>query len=386
MEHPRLRHSTRNVQPRDRPRELATFIHTRLKVLGPVEKHVEAYNEVLSAAGNPVEWDKKIGTVQILEDVLVHAVNSPETTRDILDQLEYVRNHPSPWYAKHGLSYALYNVLKRDPEHSFAIPYLLDTTKDLSRRTERVEEEMRGSACRASAHSQDIQKLLERVEKLEHITEVLRSDVVKATSLASHYKRELDNLSRRFDDVTANHRVQIQDLQHGGKQLKQQLDAGPGTPSPAAPSPHVELSQPKPVVARRLRGSRKPRLPSPAAASTLPNAAQMESPGIPLPPPRCLTQPSRPSAHRAPPSRSSSVPARPRAPWSRPSSPGLGADSPNWRRSSTPIPDPSPRPSIEQIRRHHHRDFGIIAQTDACPYCHRPWNLRYPRRLRVRNN
>ncbi|KAH6884628.1 hypothetical protein BKA70DRAFT_1254076 [Coprinopsis sp. MPI-PUGE-AT-0042] len=259
---------------------------------------------------------------------------------------------------------------------------------------------MRGSVCEAPALSQTLQKLLERVESLERLTEALRGDVVKATSLASRYKREVDDLSRRFDDATTKNRVQVQDLQHENREIRQQLNQTTRQLNELSDARRLESTQQSdcdiPLLRRRtdelasegagLRSkSWKPCPSSPTATPTLPNTAQMDQPGVPLPFPRRSTRPPRSSACQPPPSRSSSVPARSRAPWSRPSSPGLGADSPNWRRPSITTNNPSIRSSVKRIQRYHHRDSEITSQTDTCPYCHRPWNHRNTWQRRIRN-
>ncbi|KAH6884713.1 hypothetical protein BKA70DRAFT_1237488 [Coprinopsis sp. MPI-PUGE-AT-0042] len=55
----------------------------------------------------------------------------------------------------------------------------------LSQRLDTAEEEMRGSVCETPALSQTLQEPLERMESLERLAEVLRGDVMKATSLAN---------------------------------------------------------------------------------------------------------------------------------------------------------------------------------------------------------
>ncbi|KAH6901211.1 hypothetical protein BKA70DRAFT_1436241 [Coprinopsis sp. MPI-PUGE-AT-0042] len=255
---------------------------------------------------------------------------------------------------------------------------------------------MRGSVCGAPALSQTLQKLLERVESLERLTEVLRGDVVKATSLASHYKREMDDLSRRFDDATAKNRVQVQDLQHENQEIQQQLNETTRQLNEFSDARHLELAQQNDCEIASLRrrtddlASEVTELRSearepPPSRPTVSAAAQTDPSGIPDPLPPALPQRNHSPAPRPPPSRSSSVPARPPASWSRPSSPGLGADSPNWRRPLLLLVDGSHRSPPTAIRPHRHRETDFATRSGECPYCHRPWNRRSPCRRRIPN-
>ncbi|KAH6890722.1 hypothetical protein BKA70DRAFT_1441954 [Coprinopsis sp. MPI-PUGE-AT-0042] len=342
----------------------------------------------------------------------------PDITYDIARAVRDLRDDDQTAYIQQGLGLILDNLLRwrkitnevktqtheRHHEHLHALEKELrgsasrvnDDIGKLSRHVDRVEEEMRGSVCGAPALSQTLQKLLERVESLERLTEVLRGDVVKATSLASHYKREMDDLSRRFDNATAKNRVQVQDLQHENQEIRQQLNETTRQLNELSDARHLELAQQNDCEIASLRrrtddlASEVTELRSearepPPSRPTVSAAAQTDPSGIPDPLPPALPQRNRSPAPRPPPSRSSSVPARPRASWSRPSSPGLGADSPNWRRPLPLLVDGSHRSPPTAIRPHRHHETDFATRSGECPYCHRPWNRRSPRRRRIPN-
>ncbi|KAH6873504.1 hypothetical protein BKA70DRAFT_1402163 [Coprinopsis sp. MPI-PUGE-AT-0042] len=342
----------------------------------------------------------------------------PDITYDIARAVRDLRDDDQTAYIQQGLGLILDNLLRwrkitnevetqtheRHHEHLHALEKELrgsasrvnDDVGKLSRRVDRVEEEMRGSVCGAPALSQTLQKLLERVESLERLTEVLRGDVVKATSLASHYKREMDDLSRRFDDATAKNRVQVQDLLHENREIRQQLDQTTRQLSELSDARHLEsvqqndceiasLSRRTDELASEVTKLRSEARKPPPSRPTVSAAAQTDPSGIPDPLPPALPQRNRSPAPRPPPSRSSSVPARPRASWSRPSSPGLGADSPNWRRPLPLLVDGSHRSPPTAIRPHRHHETDFATRSGECPYCHRPWNRRSPRRHRIPN-
>ncbi|KAH6874830.1 hypothetical protein BKA70DRAFT_1412790 [Coprinopsis sp. MPI-PUGE-AT-0042] len=342
----------------------------------------------------------------------------PDIAYDIAHTIRDLYDNNRPVYLQQGLSLIFIELLRwrkitnevetqtheRHHEHLHALEKELrgsasrvnDDVGKLSRRVDRVEEEMRGSVCGAPTLSQTLQKLLERVESLERLTEVLRGDVVKATSLASHYKREMDDLSRRFDDATAKNRVQVQDLLHENREIRQQLDQTTRQLSELSDARHLEsvqqndceiasLSRRTDELASEVTKLRSEAQRPPSSRPTVSAAAQTDPSGIPAPLPPGLPQRNRSPAPRPPPSRSSSVPARPRASWSRPSSPGLGADSPNWRRPLPPLVDGSHRSPPTAIRPHRHRETDFATRSGECPYCHRPWNRRSPRRRRIPN-
>ncbi|KAH6871115.1 hypothetical protein BKA70DRAFT_1578481 [Coprinopsis sp. MPI-PUGE-AT-0042] len=196
---------------------------------------------------------------------------------------------------------------------------------------------MRGSVCGAPALSQTLQKLLERVESLERLTEVLRGDVVKATSLASHYKREMDDRQPTIRRRDGQEPRPGPDLLHENREIRQQLDHD---------DPAAQRALRRPAISNRWQqndceiASLSRRTDELASEVTKLFVLKLGNHLRLVPPYRLLLKPTpqvfripyhllchNGNVHRQPPrpppSRSSSVPARPRASWSRPSSPWL---------------------------------------------------------------
>ncbi|KAH6901426.1 hypothetical protein BKA70DRAFT_1229919 [Coprinopsis sp. MPI-PUGE-AT-0042] len=268
-----------------------------------------------------------------------------------------------------------------------------DDVGKLSQRLDTVEEEMRGSVCEAPALSQTLQEPLKRVESIERLAEVLRGDVVKATSLANHDKREFDDLSRPFNDGMAKNRVQVQDFQHENREIHQQLDQATEQLSDLLDARWLEathqsdcdiasLKRRTDDLSSEVTGLRSEARKPSRSRPTISAAAQTLPASIIAPFPLYSPQPLHSVAPRPPPSRPSSVPARRRASWSHPLSPRLGAEVPNWRRPSPPLAtllhySPSATPQT------HHCEIGFATRSNECPYCHRPWSHRKRRRRRI---
>ncbi|KAH6903048.1 hypothetical protein BKA70DRAFT_1566997 [Coprinopsis sp. MPI-PUGE-AT-0042] len=169
----------------------------------------------------------------------------PDITYDIARAVRDLRDDDQTAYIQQGLGLILDNLLRwrkitnevetqtheRHHEHLHALEKELrgsasrvnDDVGKLSRRVDRVEEEMRGSVCGAPALSQTLQKLLERVESLERLTEVLRAD---------------DSTTRRPRTASRS-----RTLLHENREIRQQLDQTTRQLSELSDARHLESVQ-----------------------------------------------------------------------------------------------------------------------------------------------